>query len=406
MTTQAAQRKYNILTREARANPQAIYEQMRQQDPIWKTENSWGHPVWFFTRYEDALAILKDQRFGKNIRKGLSKEFADEHWGDENDGFAAVNHPLLNMDPPDHTRLRNLVHKAFTPRMVQNLRPRIQQIADDLLDAMAHKPQADLINDFAFPLPITVIAEMLGVHSEMRDKFRQWTQVLVLPDVEGNPQLAVMEFVQYINQLIEERRSEPKDDVLGALVNAREAGDKLDHMELLSMVFLLLVAGHETTVNLIGNGTLALLQHPEQMRKLQHDPTLIKSAIEEMLRYNGPVEVPTQRYAFTDVAYKGHQIKLGDQLLPSLLAANRDPAHFQNPNTFDITRTPNQHIAFGHGIHYCIGAPLARLEGAIAINTLLARCPNLRLNANVEDLHWNASLLLHGMKGLPVAYSA
>jgi len=212
----------------------------------------------------------------------------------------------------------------------------------------------------------------------------------------------VMEFMMYMHNMIDERRETPRDDVLSALVNAEEAGDKLDRQELLSMIFLLLVAGHETTVNLIGNGTLALMQNPDQMQKLRANPQLIGSAVEEMLRYNGPVETPTTRWAFEDVVINGVTIPKGDLVMPSLLGANRDPAVFENPNTFDITRDPNRHIAFGSGIHFCLGAPLARMEGAIAINTLLGSVAHIELACPVDSLEWNDQLLLHGMKALPV----
>lgn len=397
---------YPVFDNATRANPQAVYARMRQDDPIYRAIGPvTGNNFWFFTRYDDVVAVLKDRRFAKDIKKGLPLHLAKKYLPQEaNPIFEPIDRHMLNLDVPDHTRLRALVHKAFTPRMIQELQPRIQQIADDLLDKMADLYEADLIAAFAFPLPVTVIAEMLGVHHEYRDKFREWTRVILFGTSEERAGVAVMEFVQYISGLIEEREREHKNDILGELVRAEEAGDRLDRMELLAMIFLLLVAGHETTVNLIGNGTLLLFQHPEQRQKLQENPGLIRTAIEEMLRYNGPVETPTWRWAFEDVEIGGIVIPQGDVVLPSLLAANRDPAVFENPDVFDITRDPNKHVAFGAGIHFCLGAPLARLEGAIAINALLARFPNLRLNTDVEKLSWNESILLHGMKALPVAY--
>lgn len=399
-------RSYPIFVTATRANPQAMYAEMRQHDPIYSALGPMsGHRFWFFTRYEDVVAVLRNQHFVKDARKNLKPEFAFRYVAENPDPvWEAINHHLLNLDTPDHTRLRSLVHKAFTPNQIRALEPRIHQIATELLNNIGDKPDGDLLNDFAFPLPITVIAEMLGVHSNMRDKFRHWTQAILFGMDEQAGMLAVMEFVQYVNELIEERREKDQGDILSALVRAEEEGDTMSHMELLSMVFLLLVAGHETTVNLIGNGALALMQHPEQMQKLQENPQLIGSAVEEMLRYNGPVEAPTWRYASQDIEIGGVTIPEGDVVLPSLLAANRDPAVFENPDTFDITRDPNPHVAFGNGIHYCLGAPLARMEGTIAINALLARYPELRLNAPVEKLEWNASLLIHGMKALPVRY--
>jgi len=399
---------YDIWSAKARANPQALYEQMRAEAPIYRAVGPMsGNNFWFFTRYDDCMAILKnDEKIGKEFRKHLPVEVANK-WGpppDPNDVFEVINHHLLDLDPPDHTRLRALVHKAFTPRVIENLRPRIQEIADDLLDRMEGVGKADLINTFSFPLPITVIAEMLGIPSADRDKFRDWTRnLLFVPDADENRR-AAMEFGMYMNSLIDERRENPQEDVLSGLIQAEEAGDRLDRMELLSMLFLLLVAGHETTVNLIGNGTLLLLQHPEQLEKLKNDPKLIRPAVEEMLRYNGPVETTTFRWAFQDVEIGGVTIPAGDVVLPALLAANRDPAYFENPNVFDITRENNKHIAFGLGIHYCVGAPLARMEGIIAINTLLKRLPKLQLGVDVDDLQWNESILLHGMKEMPVTF--
>jgi cytochrome P450 PksS len=404
MTTEV--RTYPILNAATRANPQPMYAQMRQHDPIYCAVGPvTGNQFWFFTRYEDVVAVLRDQRFVKNARKNLKPEYAFRYVAENPDPiWESINRHLLASDPPDHTRLRGLVHKGFTPKRVRDLEPRIRQIADDLLNAIGEKESGDLLNDFAFPLPITVIAEMLGVHIEMRDKFREWTQALLFGMDESAGQIAVMEFVQYVNELIEERRAEDKGDILSALVSAEEDGDQLEHMELLSMVFLLLVAGHETTVNLIGNGTLALMQNPDAMQQLQENPSLIRSAVEEMLRYNGPVETPIWSFASQDVEISGVVIPEGDVVMPSLLAANRDPAVFENPDTFDITRDPNPHVAFGHGIHYCLGAPLARMEGAIAINALLERYPGIQLNAATEDLQWNSSLLIHGLKSLPVTY--
>lgn len=397
---------YPVFASRTRANPQALYEQMREEAPVYGARDKFsGNRFWFLTRYEDVVAALKDERLIKDAKKNLPPEHIARYTFNEDPMFEVINRHLLNLDAPDHTRLRSLVHKAFTPRHVRDLEPRIHQIAGELLDAISERGKdGNLIDDFAYPLPITVIAEMLGVHPEKRDDFRKWTQAILFGMSLEESQISVMEFVQYINELIEVRREEDQGDILSALVYAEEDGDRLDHMELLSMVFLLLVAGHETTVNLIANGTLALMQHPDQMALLQENPDLISSAIEEMLRYNGPVETTTLRYASEEVIYSGTAIPVGDIVLPSLVAANRDPEVFTNPNTFDITRNPNPHVAFGAGVHYCLGAPLARMEGVIAIRALVERYPKIALDAGIEDLEWNTSLLLHGMKALPVCY--
>lgn len=397
--------KYKLWDSVMRRNPQAVYAQMREHDPVYAaTGPVSGNRFWFFTRYHDVQAVLKDPRFGKDARN-LPPEIRHKYVDADPDPiFEAIDRHMLNLDPPDHTRLRALVHKAFTPKVIEEMRPRIATIAQDLLDEMAASDGADLIEAFAFPLPITVIAELLGIPSADRDKFRKWTKALLEGDSFTDSRESAMEFGRYMNALADERRENPRGDILSNLVHAEEQGDRLDRMELLSMLFLLLVAGHETTVNLIGNGMLALLTHPEQHAKLRENPALINTAVEEMLRYNGPVETPTIRFAMTDVDWDGHRIQAGDMLMPSLLGANRDPAVFPDPDTFDITRNPNPHVAFGFGIHYCLGAPLARMEGTIAIDALVRRFPNLRLNADPDTLEWSEQLLIHGLRSLPVTY--
>jgi cytochrome P450 len=398
--------RYNIWAPENRANPHPLYAQMRCEAPVYRTTNPVsGEPVWVFTRYDDCVTLLKDQRFGKEIEKHLNPGAMMPNGGSDSDEFAVINRNMLNVDPPDHTRLRGLVHKAFTPHIVETLRPRVQQIAMDLLDKMRDCHEADLLAAYAFPLPITVMAELLGVPPADRDRFRVWAQVLLISGDNAGLLEAVREFTVYIHALLDERRLNPRDDLISALLAVEETGDEIDRMELVSMVFLLLVAaGHETTANLIGNGTLALLEHPDQMRKLRDDPALISPAIEEMLRYESSLERATMRWAFEDVEIDGQLIPQGDAVMPLLLAANRDPAQFPDPDRFDITRQPNRHIAFGSGIHHCLGAPLARLEGAIAIHALLKALPDLRLNTSVDQLAWHENLLVRGMKALPVTY--
>jgi cytochrome P450 PksS len=397
---------YKLWETPTRARIHDVYAEMRRVDPVHLAYGPvTGNPFWFLTRYDDCVALLKDPRFGKDMFKSLPPDVS-KRYGEppaDDDPMAAVNRHMLNLDPPDHTRLRSLVHKAFTPRMIDNLLPRIESITESLLDEIESGPsEFDLIESFGYPLPITVIAEMLGVRAEDRDSFRRWTRILLFGNDQEQAQIAAMEFVMYIHGLIEARQTHPEDDLMTALIQAEEAGDKLDHQELLSMIFLLLVAGHETTVNLIGNGTLALLRHRDQFDKLRDNPELIRSAIEEMLRYDGPVETTTLRVASDDIELHGRHIQQGDGIMAALLAANRDPAQFPDPDRFDIEREPNRHIAFGNGIHYCLGAPLARMEGAIAINALLRRVPTLELAVEPDALEWNPSLLLHGLAALPV----
>ncbi|MCU0481701.1 MAG: cytochrome P450 [Anaerolineae bacterium] len=401
---------YPIWETPTRGKAQAMYGQMRLESPVHRAIGPISqNPFWFLTRYEDVSTFLKDPRFGKEIHKSLPEDLANRYFPppDPSDIFAMVNYHLLEMDPPNHTRLRSLVHKAFTPKMVENLRPRIAEIAENLMDGMSNQQtgEGDLIQIFAFPLPVIVIAEMLGVPSTDRDKFREWTKNLLFGDSQETAMVSAMEFTGYINEMMEERKAHPQDDLLTSLIQAEESGDKMNHMELTSMIFLLLVAGHETTVNLIGNGTLAFLRHPDQLAKLRANPALIKNAIEEILRYDGPVETTTTRWAFEDVTFGDVTIPKGEAVLGSLLGANRDPAVFDNPDVFDIER-PNasKHIAFGAGIHYCLGAPLARLEGTIALDMLLNRFTNLELAVHPDELEWNPTILLHGMKALPVRW--
>jgi cytochrome P450 len=360
------------------------------------------------TRYEDVLAVLKDERFVKNWRSALTPEQRAEI-PPIPEVMKPLSQNMLDTDPPDHERLRALVSKAFTPRLIERMRPRVQAIADGLLDAVQDRGGMDLIDDYAFPLPITVIAELLGVPAEDRNNFREWSDAAV----SGNASQEYMEeiliphmqaFTDYLRALFEEKHANPRDDLVSALVQAEEAGDKLSEDELLGMVFLLLVAGHETTVNLIGNGVLALLQHPDQLRKLKDDPSLIKPAVEELLRYDGPVETSTERFAREDVDMGRTVIPRGEMVLVVLAAADHDPERFSDPDDLDITRTDNRHLAFGKGIHHCLGAPLARMEGQIAISTLLRRMPNLRLKGSPESLSWRPGMILRGLRGLPVEF--
>jgi cytochrome P450 PksS len=403
----------DLLTQEAKRNPWMFYEQLRKQDPLPSIPNfvGMGRTAWIVTRYDDALALLKDPRFTKDIQKIL---FSQGEQGSGGKSASTINQILsmrrdmLMADPPDHTRLRGLVSKAFTPRMIELMRPRIQQITDELLDAVQKQGQMDLINDFAYPLPITVISEMLGIPVADRRQFRTWTQTLVNADEKFDQDTAVLaaleEFRHYIITLLAEKHEHPGNDLISGLVHAEENGDKLSEVELISTVFLLIVAGHETTVNLIGNSVLALLQYPDQMQLLKQDHSLIPSAIEELLRYTAPVSNASPRFAKEDIPMHGKVIRKGEIVIVSLIAADIDPQQFPDPDMLDITRQENQHLAFGKGIHYCLGAPLARLEGQIAIGTLLQRMPNLRLAIEPEQLTWNRHFSLRGLRSLPVMF--
>jgi cytochrome P450 len=391
-----------------KVNPYPTYARLRSTAPVHRTTLPDGRDVWLITRYDDVLAVLKDERFGKDWRKVMTPEQLDQV-PPIPEVMKPLSRNMLDTDSPDHERLRALVSKAFTPRLIERMRGRVQAIADALLDTVEGQGEMDLIDDYAFPLPVTVIAELLGVPPEDRDRFRQWSDAAV----SGNATQEYMEkiliphmqaFTDYLLAMFEEKRKIPKDDLISALVQAEEAGDKLSEDELLGMVFLLLIAGHETTVNLIGNGVLALLEHPEQLRRLRNDPSLIKSAVEELLRYDGPVETSTERFAGEDVAIGGTIIPKGEMVLVVIAAADRDPERFPEPDTLDIARMENKHLAFGKGIHHCLGAPLARMEGQIAIGTLIERMPNLRLKGSPESLSWRPGMVLRRLKALPMEF--
>jgi cytochrome P450 len=397
----------DLLTQETKRNPLVFYAHLRAQEPIAYIDDFLGMgKAWIVTNYDDTIALLKDPRFTKDKRKVLAP--GDEQNDIPENPFLVLMQNMLTVDPPDHTRLRGLVSKAFTPRMIEQLRPRIQQITDELLDAVQERGEMDIINDFAYPLPITVISEMLGIPVTDRQQFRAWTQMMVntgeKPIREAEMATAIGDFLHYIKTLLDDKRAHPGSDLTSNLVRVEENGDTLSENELIAMIFLLIVAGHETTVNLIGNGTLALLEHPDQMQLLQHDPSLISTAIEELLRYTAPVNLSDERWATEDILIHGKVIHKGEMVYASLIGANTDPKQFHDPEMLDITRKENQHLAFGKGIHYCLGAPLARLEGQIALGTLLQRLPDLHMAGDPELLTWNNNFMLRGLRSLPVTF--
>jgi cytochrome P450 PksS len=384
---------HDFLSQETKRNPHVFYAQLNSTEPLHYVE---GLNTWLVTTYEDALFVLKDPRFIKDRRKVLPQQ------GEENTPFARISQSMIMIDPPDHSRLRRLVSKAFTPLVIEQLRPRIQQIADELLDAVQEQGTMEFITDFAYLLPITVISEMLGIPVADRPLFRKWTQVMM--NVKEESATAINAFIDYIEAFLAEKNLHPGNDITSNLIQVEENGDQLSKNELISMLFLLIVAGHETTVNLLGNGTLALLQHPDQMHLLRSDPSLLPTAVEELLRYTAPVSVSDERWASEDLTLHGKVIRKGEQVLAALIAANSDAQQFSDATTLDITRQDNQHLAFGKGIHYCLGAPLARLEGQIAFETLLRRLPNLRLACEPEQLIWNNNPMLRGLISLPLAF--
>jgi cytochrome P450 len=394
----------DILSPQFKANPFPLLARLRAEQPVCRITLPDKTPVWLVTRYEDVKTLLTDERFAKSRYNALTPEqLRKQPWVPPM--FRPLERTMVDLDPPDHTRLRQFVHKAFTPRLIEQMRDRVQTLANDLLDAVALKGEMDLVRDYALPLPMTIITEILGVPIQDRDKFHKWSKVIVSVDqFNANWRVipAIWMFTRYLRRFFKVRRADLRDDLVSALIQGEEAGDRLSEDELLAMVFLLLVAGHETTVNLIGSGTLELLQHPDQVEKLRRDPTLIKSAVEELLRYTAPVFMSTERYAREDAMIHGVPIPRGEMTLGVIGSANRDGTVFENPDTLDIEREPNKHLSFGQGTHYCLGAALARLEAQIAINTLLERMRKLRLKGSPESLRWRRSLILRGLEALPV----
>jgi cytochrome P450 len=374
------------------ADPYPVYERLRARGPVHRIGVPGTEPredLWLVVGHEAARAAFTDPRLVKSVPGLRETEVIGRH--------------MLMSDAPEHSRLRSLVTREFTPRRVAALAPRIQEITDELLDAMVPRGRADLVESLAFPLPMAVICELLGVPDIDRDRFRSLSSEVVAP-TEAYDDTFLGELIGFFDKLIETKRTEaPADDLLGALLRTTdEDGDRLSPTELRGMAFLLLVAGHETTVNLIGNGVRALLDHPDQLAALRADMSLLDGAVEEMLRYDGPVETSTYRFSAEDVEIAGSVIPAGHPVLIAIGDAGRDPARFPDAGTFDIRRDARGHLAFGHGIHYCLGAPLARLEGRIALRSLLERCPDLAFDG--EPDRWLPGLLVRGARRLPVRW--
>ncbi|MDX1520972.1 MAG: cytochrome P450 [Anaerolineae bacterium] len=395
---------FDLFSPEFKANPFPTFAQMRQTAPVFAHKMPNGEMAWYITRYDDVMAVLMDNdNFIKDHRRLEARSPAS------NPGLQQlINQNMLFSDPPDHTRLRALVNQAFTPRRMEQMGPQMQSVADSLVDRVAGRGTMDVMADVALPFPVSVICDLLGIPRAEQDQVADWSQAIISPGRHrlsyGRRRKKVRAFVDYLRAMFADRRVHPRDDLVTALVQAEQGGDTFTETELSSMVALLLVTGHETTVNLIGNGVLALLLHPEQLARLKAEPDLLDKAIEELLRYDGPVETSTTRWARRDVEFRGHLIKRGDIVRVVLTSANRDAAHFENPDQLDLSRVANKHLGFGHGIHYCLGAPLARLEGRIALNTLLQRLPNLRLAVPVEQLRWRSGVLFRGLDQLTVIW--
>lgn len=387
--------QFNPLAPEVIEDPYPLYRRLRAEDPVHQSPAG----IWVLARYDDVALVLRDARFG---RKGFQELITARFGGP---GFG---NSMLLQDPPDHTRLRTLVSKAFTPRAIEGLRGRIESLVEGLLDAAVDRGEMDLIADLAYPLPASVICEMLGVPPPDRDRLREWSadiarsldaMIVSDPEVIARANAAGAAIREYFEGLVAERRRAPRADILSALIAAEEAGDRLSTDELFATVILLFLAGHETTANLIGNGVLALLRHPGELARLREDPALVESAVEELLRYDSPVQ-RVSRISTADVAIGERTIPSGSFVLALLAAANRDPAYFPEPDRLDLGRRDNRHLAFGSGIHFCLGAPLARLEGRIVFAALLRRCPRLALTT--DRVEWRQTFALRALTSLRV----
>lgn len=397
----------NLKRPEVRANPYPFYAGLRSEDPVhWDEELGF----WVLTRYADIASVYQDPRFSRaqGLQSGYERLPASEQTIAE-PVYRCFSKTMFYSDPPYHTRLRGLVSSAFTPTAVERMRPYVQRTVDSLLDAVEANGKMDAIRDFANPLPIMVIAQMLGLPSEERGQFKQWSDDLfaILGSVPHSPELmegaarSLTALTGYITELSEARRSQPREDLLTALVEASQDGEQLTREELVANMIILLSAGHETTINLIGNGLLALLRDPDQLQKLRAEPGLVYSAVEEMMRYDNPVQI-AYRSAGEDVEIGGKQIRKGELVNSVLAAGNRDPERFSEPDRFDITRDEGRHLGFGLGIHFCLGAPLVRLEAQTAFTAILRRFPELSLAA--ENLEWQEHPIFRGVKSLPVVF--
>jgi len=399
---------FDLVSQAFKRDPFPTYLRMHEEAPVSRTKVPIIGDAWLVAPYDDVVAMLKDKEHFVHdpVNAGRRQRVGIAWWMPRL--LRTLTDHMLGSDQPKHRRLRGLVDQAFSRRGIDGMRGRIEEIADQLLDRMAKNGSADLVSDFARPLPLTVICEVLGLPQQDRPKFVRWVEAMTQPpSVIGIMRIfpALYKMTRYLRRQFDLRRREPRNDLITALVEAEDAGDQLSEDELLSMVFLLLVAGHETTVHLIGGGALALMCHTDQRDRLLADWSLIGSTVEELLRYTSPVEFATIRYASEDLVLHGKKLKRGDHILPALGAANCDPAHFDNPTGLDITRRPNNHVALGSGIHFCLGQQLARMEAQIAFERLFKRFPDMAPSMPLEMLEWRETLGLHGLASLPVNLS-
>jgi cytochrome P450 len=383
-------------------DPYAVFQRLRTESPVHPVVLPRGLRAWLVTRYADVRAALADPKLHKDSRhiRDLFERNTEAKGPMLNND--ALSYHMLNSDPPDHERLRRLVTKGFTARRIERMRPRIEEITASLLADIGSRTEFDLLDEFAFPLPITVICELLGVPTSDRDDFRLWSNTLLSGAAPEEVRAAAGKMSDYLVKLVQDKRTDPGDDIVSALVQASDDDDRLSERELTAMAFLLLVAGHETTVNLIGNGILALMRDPAQFAALRADRSLLPGAIEEFLRYEGPVTNATLRYTTEPTEIGGVTVPAASFVVLSLGAANRDPHRYPEPDRLDIERDISGHMAFGHGIHYCLGAPLARLEAEIAFTGLLDAFDRIDIGMPTDDLRWRSGFVIRGLERLPV----
>ena len=398
----------DILSPERVADPYPYFAAWREEDPVHWNEQ---YRAWFVHRFLDVWEGLRNPALSSDrVQPVFEHKLSPEQQHERRPTFEILEHWMVFHDPPDHTRLRRLVNQAFTPRSVQALRPRIEAVVADLLDQIGPRGSVDLIRDFAYPIPAVIIAEMMGVPPEDRDLFKAWSDAIMIlvfggakvEDRRERAQRSLLELADYLRGLIRHFRADPHDNLITSLVRAKEHDDALSEDEIVSTCTLLLFGGHETTTNLIGNGTRALLTHPDQLQRLRHDPGLLASAVEELLRFDGPSKMQVRRVAH-DTELGGKRLAAGDELYFVQAAANHDPEEFPDPDTLDLGRSPNRHIGFGFGLHHCLGAPLARLEGSIAIDALIRRLPDLQPGPEPEV--WHPTLISRGMERFPVSFT-
>ncbi|GGE61088.1 cytochrome P450 family protein [Priestia taiwanensis] len=393
----------DLCSAEFKHSSHEMYKEIRIHHPVCPVQFYLNKNAWLFTRYEDAMQMLKDPRISKDYHTASVEDEGEELLvaaGFEESEYL-FNH-MLNADPPNHTRLRAVSQKAFTPKAIARLEEKIRHIADDLLNKVELKQTINLVDDYSFPLPIIVICDLLGIPKEDRDKFRKWSNAII--DSSEDPEqiaenaILLKEFLEYLRAITAQKRQEPQEDLISTLIFAEEDGQRLNEKEIYSTLMLLIVAGHETTVNLITNTVLALLQHPDQFQLLKDNPSLLDSAIDESLRFYSPVELATERWASEAMTIHGQDIQKGDPIIVSIAAANRDERMFDNPDIFDITRKNNRHLSFGSGIHFCLGAMLAKLEAKIAVQTLINRFPSMQLAE--KEVEWRGNYLMRGLEKL------